>query len=244
MPSLTFAQTKDMTDTPQEDIVQEEKYSDQALENNEWIEQESSISNEQESSIWKKPLPIVSEAQKAKRTTTEIENKEEVKLNTTFTMSNVDTQRVQKAWRDMINSVRSEKAWDYSIDTKLVATSTERANYLGKNRKFSKMHQRPGQKCSNYRCYDLDGRFSTRDVSASAWESIGYWWYSCSKDDCTDALIEASKKTFRFFMSEAKRNWPHYQMVVSGKYSKFGVGIAETKASWWKAYVLVLHVSP
>jgi hypothetical protein len=35
MPSLTFAQTKDMTDTPQEDIVQEEKYSDQALENNE-----------------------------------------------------------------------------------------------------------------------------------------------------------------------------------------------------------------
>jgi hypothetical protein len=40
MPLLTFAQTKDMTNTPQDDVVQEEKYSDPNLENNESIEQE------------------------------------------------------------------------------------------------------------------------------------------------------------------------------------------------------------
>lgn len=233
-----------MTNTSQDDTVQEEKYSDPNLENNESIEQELWIGSGQDWPIWKKPLPIVTEDIKAKRVAPELEKKEDIKLNTTFAMSNVDTQRVQQAWRDMINKVRSEKAWDYSIDTQLVTTSTERANYLGKNRKFSKMHQRPGQKCTNYRCYDLDWRFSARDVSPSAWEAIWYGWYSCTKDDCTDALIEASKKTFKFFMSEAKRNWPHYQMVVSGKYSKFWIGIAETKASWWKAYVLVLHVSP
>jgi hypothetical protein len=40
MPLLTFAQTKDMTNTSQDDTVQEEKYSDPNLENNESIEQE------------------------------------------------------------------------------------------------------------------------------------------------------------------------------------------------------------
>jgi Cysteine-rich secretory protein family len=143
----------------------------------------------------------------------------------------------------MINKVRSEKAGDYTLDTNLVSSSTERANYLGQARKFKKMHQRPGQTCKNYRCYDLAGRFTERGVSASAGESIGYGGYSCKKEDCTDALIEASKKTFRFFMSEAKRNGPHYQMVVSGKYSKVGIGIAPTKASRGNAYVLVMHVS-
>jgi hypothetical protein len=74
----------------------------------------------------------------------------------------------------MINKVRSEKAGDYTLDNNLVSSSTERANYLGQARKFKKMHQRPGQTCKNYRCYDLGERFTERGVSASAGESIGY----------------------------------------------------------------------
>ena len=205
--------------------------------------QEQSIAPEQAEDIeevfmWKKALPVVSDEIKAKRI-----KEEEKSLTTEFNIPNVDTKRVQAAWIEMINKVRSEKAGDYTLDTNLVSSSTERANYLGKARKFKKMHQRPGQTCKNYRCYDLAGRFTERGVSASAGESIGYGGYSCKKEDCTDALIEASKKTFRFFMSEAKRNGPHYQMVVSGKYSKVGIGIAQTKASRGNAYVLVMHVS-
>ena len=205
--------------------------------------QEQSIAPEQAEDIeevfmWKKALPVVSDEIKAKRI-----KEEEKSLTTEFNIPNVDTKRVQAAWIEMINKVRSEKAGDYTLDTNLVSSSTERANYLGKARKFKKMHQRPGQTCKNYRCYDLAGRFTERGVSASAGESIGYGGYSCKKEDCTDALIGASKKTFRFFMSEAKRNGPHYQMVVSGKYSKVGIGIAQTKASRGNAYVLVMHVS-
>lgn len=208
---------------------------------------EAPISEEsQEAPVGKKPLPTVSDDIKAKRIALETSQETDdttVEITTEFNIPNVDTKRVQQAWLDMINNVRSEKAGDYTLDDDLVSTSTERANHLGKVRKFKKMHQRPWQTCKNYRCYDLWDWFTTRGISASAGESIGYGWYSCKKDDCTDALIEATKKTFRFFMSEAKRNWPHYQMVVSWKYSKVGIGIAQTKASRWNAYVLVMHVS-
>lgn len=210
--------------------------------------QEQSTAPEQAEDIeevfmWKKALPVVSEEIKAKRIALQTSNEKKPEPITEFNIPNVDTKRVQAAWIEMINKVRSEKAGDYTLDTNLVSSSTERANYLGQAKKFKKMHQRPGQTCKNYRCYDLAGRFTERGVSASAGESIGYGGYSCKKEDCTDALIEASKKTFRFFMSEAKRNGPHYQMVVSGKYSKVGIGIAPTKASRGNAYVLVMHVS-
>jgi len=235
VPFLAFAETKEMTDTTQDTIIVESQ--EQPIEQEEWEQEES---NQTGNSLWKRPIPVISEETIAKRKTP---TKEDNELSTNFAIPNVDTKRVQDAWIEMINQVRSEKAGDYTLDNNLVASSTERANYLGQNRKFKKMHQRPGQKCSNYRCYDLGAWFTDRGISASAGESIGYGWYSCNKEDCTDALIEASKKTFRFFMSEAKRNGPHYQMVVSGKYSKVGIGIAPTKASRWSAYVLVMHVS-
>lgn len=214
-----------------------------ALESQE--EQWTEIVSE-ETPVGKKPLPTVSDDIKAKRVALEIPQETDdtqAEITTEFNIPNVDTQRVQQAWLDMINSVRSEKVWHYTLDDTLIATSTERANHLGKAKKFKKMHQRPGQTCKNYRCYDLWDRFTARSVSASAGESIWYGGYNCKKDDCTEALIEATKKTFRFFMSEAKRNGPHYQMVVSWKYSKVGIGISKTKASRWNAYVLVMHVS-
>lgn len=235
IPFLAFAETKEMTDTTEDNIIVESQ--EQPIEQEAWEQDES---NQTGNSLWKRPIPIISEEIIAKR---KIETEEDNTVTTNFNIPNVDTKRVQAAWIEMINQVRSEKAWNYTLDTDLVSSSTERANYLGKNRKFKKMHQRPGQKCSNYRCYDLWEWFSDRGISASAGESIGYGGYSCKKDDCTDALIEASKKTFRFFMSEAKRNGPHYQMVVSGKYSKVGIGISQTKAARWSAYVLVMHVS-
>lgn len=178
--------------------------------------------------------------------TTKTNQKEEIieeKPVSLFSIPNVDTQRVQQAWLDMINDVRSEAAGDYTINPDLNTTSIERANYLGTNRIFKQMHKRPGQTCKNYRCYDLWEWMTDRGVSASTQESIGYGGYSCNKDDCTDALIEATKKTFRFFMSEAKKNGPHYKMIVSWDYSTVGIGISQTKASRWNAYVLVMHVS-
>ncbi len=49
-------------------------------------------------------------------------------------------------------------------------------------------------------------RFSKRGIDTPTFtESIGYGSFRCNKEDCTDALIAASKKTFNFFMSEAGR---------------------------------------
>lgn len=164
-----------------------------------------------------------------------------------YNIPHIDQKRVEAAWLDMINEVRSEQAWDYTLDTELVKTSIQWADTLAAERRFKNMHKRPGQSCSGARCYDskaMSKWFATQGINdRTVSESIGYGWYSCKKDDCTDALITATKKTFKFFMSEAKRNGPHYKMVVSGKYSKVGFGIAQTKASRGSAYVFVMHVS-
>lgn len=101
-------------------------------------------------------------------------SKEEIEATESvqYDIPNIDQARVEAAWIEMINNVRAESAGDYTIDTGLIKTSIERANHLAKNRKFTKMHQRPGQTCKNYRCYDLVGRFTDRGVSPSAGESI------------------------------------------------------------------------
>ena len=164
-----------------------------------------------------------------------------------YDIPNIDQSRVEAAWLEMINEVRSKEAWDYIIDTKLVETSISRANTLSSERRFKNMHRRPWQKCSGTWCYDINAmskwfaEYGITDRVVN--ESIWYGGYNCKKDDCTDALITATRKTFKFFMSEASRNGPHYKMIISDKYSKVWFGVALTKASRGNAYVFVMHVS-
>lgn len=54
-------------------------------------------------------------------------------------------------------------------------------------------------------------------------ENIAYQYYSCSKDDCTQELINALQKGFDFFMSEASWNGPHYRGVMNTYYTNLGM---------------------
>ena len=166
-----------------------------------------------------------------------------------YDIPNIDQSRVEAAWLEMVNSARS-KVWSelYTLDDGLIKTSIERSQTLASEKRFSTMHKRPGQKCSSSRCYDYDTMvkwFADRNITTPIFtESIGYWSYKCWWDDCTDALIKATKKTFSFFMSEAKSNGPHYRSVVSSKYSKVWFWIALTKhPKRGQQYILVMHVS-
>lgn len=72
---------------------------------------------------------------------------------------------------------------------------------------------------------DRDLRFT--NISRKTFtESIGYGYVKCPKSgDCTDALIESSRRTFQFFMSEKGKKYdPHYRAIMMREFGLMGVG--------------------
>jgi hypothetical protein len=159
-----------------------------------------------------------------------------------FDIPNVDTEKVQQARLGRTNAVRSED-FPYTFDDTLDNTALERSTVLAKENRTKNMHRRPGQKCSGARCYNYNtmiDRWQDRDVDTSTiTESIARNTYNCNADDCTDKFIAQVRKWFNFFMSEARRNWPHYKSLTSKRFKKVWLGIAVSKGKFY----LVMHVS-
>ena len=219
----------------------------------------------------KRPIPIISTQNKDTITSRQIAlaDTSEVSLDTapeviqpqevipeqpklSLYNTNVDTAKVQQAWLGWINYERWTRGLKaLELDLTLNNTSTERATYLGKARKFSNMHQRPGQACKNYRCYDLNERFAARWVTSSAGESVMFGGYSCKAEDCTTDLIETTRGRLGgpsgflwFLLGEKRYNGVHYKMMMTPSYTKVGVGFAKTThGGFGSAYVGVLHYS-
>ncbi len=210
-----------------------------------------------------KPLPIVSDEIKEKLRWTQIaladasetqtpESSEPTTVELRLYNFNVDTKKVQETWLGWINYERSTKGLKpLTIDLTLNNTSTEWATYLGDAKKFTRMHQRPGQSCANARCYDLDEWFSTRGVSPAAGESIMFGGYACKAQDCTEDFIETTRGRIGgpsgflgFLLGEKRYNGVHYKMMMDPNITKVGVGFAKTTHSWFGgAYIGVLHFS-
>ena len=211
-----------------------------------------------------RPLPVVSDEVKALRTTqialadetpeiqTPVKEVEETNEQLKLYNMNVDTAEVQEAWLGWINYERGTRGLDpLELDLTLNNTSTEWATYLANARKFTKMHQRPGQACKNARCYDLDGWFSARGVNPAAGESVMFGGYSCKAEDCTTDLIETTRGKvggasgfLGFLLGEKRYNGVHYRMMMNPSTTKVGIGMAKTTHSGFGgAYIGVLHFS-
>lgn len=112
------------------------------------------------------------------------------------------------------------------------------------------MHQRPGQSCKNYRCYDVNPWFAERGVTQGA-ESVLYGGYSCKADDCTQDLIETTRGRsggpsgfLGFLLGEKSYNGVHYRMMMNSSYTKVGIGFAKTThRGFGGAYIGVIHYS-
>ena len=214
-----------------------------------------------------RPLPVVSQSIKAAVRGTqialaeatiqpvaqEIDNQEEnneINELSAYNM-NVNPAQVQEAWLGWINYERSTRGIKpLELDLTLNNTSTERSTHLWNNKKFSRMHQRPGQACKNYRCYDVNSWFAQRGVEQAA-ESVLFGWYSCKTEDCTQDLIETTRGRLGwpswflwFLLGEKRYNGVHYRMMMSPEYTKVGIGFAKTNHSGFgSAYIGVLHYS-
>ena len=162
--------------------------------------------------------------------------------------SNIDAQTVRKAILSWHNEERNNVWVGYYIyNLDLEWSATVWANKLADSHKTKNLHLR--NEGDWYYNYDsMLNRFSglwikfpkSINWSASFSESVWYWYYKCSKSDCTQDLIAAIKKTWTWLiMKEKASNGSHYRAATMKHFTQMWAWIAIDKSN--NRYYLVLH---
>ena len=162
--------------------------------------------------------------------------------------SNIDEQKVRSAILSWHNDER-ESVWanDYKYNLDLEWSATVWANKLASSSKTTNLHLRNSWDWT-YNYNSLLNRFSDLWIkfpasvkwAASFSESIWYWYYKCSKSDCTQDLITAVKKTRTWLiMKEKSANGSHYRAAVMKHFTQMWAWIAIDKSN--NRYYVVIH---
>ena len=162
--------------------------------------------------------------------------------------SNIYEQKVRDAILSWHNDERDSlwlKNYKYNLDLEWAATI--RANEIAKSSKTKYLHVRNSWDWTyNYNSIlnwfsDLWINFpSSVKWAASFSESVWYWYYKCSKSDCTQTLIDSVKKTRTWLiMKEKSYNWDHYRAAVMKHFTQMWAWIAIDKSN--NRYYIVLH---
>lgn len=162
--------------------------------------------------------------------------------------SNIDEQKVRDAILSWHNDERSNvwvKWYKYSLDLEWSATTW--ANKLASSRKTTNLHLRN----------EWDWKYSYNSIlnwfldlwinfpasvkwASSFSESIWYWYYKCSKSDCTQDLIDSVKKTRTWLiMKEKSYKGEHYRAATLWHFTQMWAWIAIDKSN--NRYYIVLH---
>lgn len=157
---------------------------------------------------------------------------------------NVNMSRVRATWISWNNEVRNALGLKaYMSEPQLSQTAIFWSD-LAKKRGYIN-HKRDGQ-AAYYDYKMIESWFSSRGLDfenvnrATFTENIGWGYYKCSKEDCTDDLIKSIRSTFDFFMSEKGKSYaPHYKSIVKPEFRELGLGIAIDEAA--NKYYLTVH---
>ena len=162
--------------------------------------------------------------------------------------SNINEQKVRNAILSWHNDER-ESLWlnDYKYNLDLEWSATVRAKKLANSSKTTNLHLRNSWDWT-YSYSSILNRFSDLWIkfpasakwAASFSESIWYWYYKCSKSDCTQDLITAVKKTRTWLiMKEKSTKGSHYRAAVMKHFTQMWAWIAIDKSN--NRYYIVLH---
>jgi uncharacterized protein YkwD len=141
--------------------------------------------------------------------------------------ASVDIGRVRDAWFSWVNAARATEARSpYQSSRILDATAQAWSDYSVSVGTMS--HSRPGQ--TEYYDYSLITKWF-EDLGVT-FKNVGGWTYSenigrtymnCSKEDCTQELIDSTKLIFNAYMAEkGTGNTAHYDSVM-GNFNLMGI---------------------
>ena len=162
--------------------------------------------------------------------------------------SNIDEEKVRNAILSWHNDERDSlwlSSYIYNLDLEWAATVW--ANEIASSWKTKNLHVRNSWDWTyNYNSilnwfYDLWINFpASVKWAASFSESVWYWYYKCSKSDCTQDLINAVKKTRTWLiMNEKSYNWDHYRAAIMKHFTQMWAWISIDKSN--NRYFIVLH---
>ena len=168
--------------------------------------------------------------------------------NLSDNFSNIDERKVRDAILSWHNDER-ESLWlnDYKYNLDLEWSATVWANEIASSWKTKNLHVRNSWDWT-YNYNSILNRFSNLWIkfpasikwAASFSESVWYWYYKCSKSDCTQSLIDAAKKTRTWLiMNEKSYNWDHYRAAIMRHFTQMWAWIAIDKSN--NRYYIVLH---
>ena len=162
--------------------------------------------------------------------------------------SNINEQKVRDAILSWHNYER-EYLWlnNYKYNLDLEWSATVRANKLANSSKTTNLHLRNSWDWTyNYNSIlnwfsDLWIKFpASVKWAVSFSESIWYWYYKCSKSDCTQDLINAVKKTRTWLiMKEKSSNGNHYRAAIMKHFTQMWAWIVIDKSH--NRYYVVFH---
>ena len=141
-------------------------------------------------------------------------------------IANVDMTRVRSTWLSWYNTGRAAK-WlgAYSYDSRLDSTA-HGWNMVFAWSRWTILHERsPWDGYYNYPI--INKWFQDRGVNppliagVNHSENVSYWYYACSKSDCTDDLINAIRSSYIFFINSAV----HSRSVYQPNFTKIGFDV-------------------
>lgn len=155
---------------------------------------------------------------------------------------NIDLQIVRETWLKWYNEERrklGKKPYIYNsqLNRTAIIWSEVMAN------KGVADHKRSGQ--TAYYDYNLIQRWFTNlglnfknTEGVTYTENIGWGYYNCVKDDCTQDFLTSIRTTFNFFMSEKNKSYrPHYDSVINDSFREIGLGVVLKSGK----YYLTVH---
>ncbi|MFA7284235.1 MAG: CAP domain-containing protein [Candidatus Absconditabacterales bacterium] len=164
----------------------------------------------------------------------------------------VDTLLFQQQRLTRVNTVRSGlNIYSYILDNNLNGTAQAWSDYSKSRNGIS--HKRYNSKA--YYDYNLiqkrfeeAGLMFSKKKGTKVVENIGRGYVRCGKlshtrsVDCTKALIDATKTSWNFFMSEKGKSYaPHYKSIISEQYEWAGFGVSVDVDQ--KKYYITAHYS-
>ncbi len=143
----------------------------------------------------------------------------------------VDTEEVRRVWLQWINGERATQGLPaYRYDRHLSQTAALWS--ASAKEKGSMSHKRAGQSAyydynRMVQWFDTLGLSFKNENRSTFTENIGWGYYTCKEDDCTEEFLKGLRSTFDLYLSEKGKAYrPHYNSIMNPDFHIIGMGVA------------------
>jgi uncharacterized protein YkwD len=156
----------------------------------------------------------------------------------TLKRGRINLSSLQKERLERVNEVRARPDLQrnpLTLEPALDKTASQWAQVM-RNRWNASHERTEGDGYYNYAKIDQwfadkGVRFAYQDW-ATFTENIGYAWFDCDEDDCTDVALESMHRIFEFFIGEEGAAYDaHWKTTVHPLYKQVGIGISVDEAN-------------